>query len=632
MKKLKILVTLLLVSCLAVTCFAGCGKQGTKGEVQAVTGTFDDCLLLEQIGMVNRPDFTTYGGGLVYKDSETEKSGIISVEGLVDSGAIYDVVDGVGTYFAVMTKRAANANDIAGLNTFALVSGDGREIIGPHYASYRLYGEFVIAYKATSRNDKDGEISIYDSNVFVTDSGKTVRYDGEWAVYYAKTGYKLPGVEGTGSFPGYDNGAYLVYNNGEKYVTVDSAGNLMPEKATVFEDGSYSLEGQVGEVFSSTGKLLFNYDLTGFIPYETDGVNYIAKRYFDGNTTHVVMNKSGEVISTEFNDYITLAGNLVLCNKVLTNFKGETVISGACDSVKQDRMFGQYYVARAGDVYTMLDESGAVYISVTDDEKHTFYTDEFVVSEKRDGEYMYYSHKTKGYDIKGYSMSPWVVKVSGANYTYELVDTMTGDVLLSGYKNYSYNTRNPETYYIYAKHNEGADVFLVTSMKGFQSVTEKKANLLSDLSAAFKTAGLNVNVNTQTGEIALDSTVLFDVNESAVSAQGKEFLKKFIQVYASVVFSDKYENFVSTIMVEGHTDTNGGYDMNKKLSQDRADSVKAYCLSAECGVDPAYSKTLQQMLRAEGYSYDKPVYAADGSVDMDASRRVSFRFIIKLGQ
>lgn len=178
--------------------------------------------------------------------------------------------------------------------------------------------------------------------------------------------------------------------------------------------------------------------------------------------------------------------------------------------------------------------------------------------------------------------------------------------------------------------DEDKDLLGSMEEEELKEIAEKKNNLLTDLAEAYQTAGLNVSVNTQTGEIALDSTVLFGVNEYNISAEGKAFLQKFIQIYTSVVFSDKYESFVSTIMVEGHTDTNGGYEMNQKLSQARADSVKDYCLSADCGVEQAYASVLQEMLQAVGYSYDKPIYDENGKVNMDASRRVSFRFIVNL--
>lgn len=630
MRKIKALVAALLLFCLTVTCFAGCGgESGTQAEIQKVTGTFDDCMMLEQIGVVNRSDFTTYGGGLTYKDSETGKYGIISPEGLIDSGAVYDYVRDKGSYFTVMRRRAANANDIAGINTFALVAGNGRQIIGPYYAEYEIRGDFVIAYTATARNDADGHIGFYSDDAFETKFDSTVRYDGKWEVYNLTTGAKVPGVEGTGSFSGYEEGFFLRYNNGENYVAVDGNGNPAPEGADILDDGSYTIEGQIGEVFAGDGTKLFSYDLTGYIPYSTDGVHYLAKRYLDGKTTHVILDKTGAVVSTEFDDYITLEGNLVLCNDILQNFQGEPVLQGACSSVKLDRIFGQYYVARTEDVYTMLDDTGAVYLSLKYDDDHAFFSDDFVAFDHTSGDYMFYCHKTQNYDLKGYSMSPWIVKVSGANYTYELVDTMTGDTLLSGYKNYSYNARNPETYYIYAKHNNGADVFLATSKKGFKSVTDKKEDLLDDLSAAFEAAGLTVTVNRTTGELAMDSSILFGGDSAALTAEGKAFLKKFIKVYIDVAYSAKYDGFISNTMVEGHTAPVSGstYASGLPLSQERAANVKEYILSGETGVDLSEkAHTFEDV----GCSNSQPVYNEDGSVNMSASRRVSFRFLVNV--
>lgn len=161
-------------------------------------------------------------------------------------------------------------------------------------------------------------------------------------------------------------------------------------------------------------------------------------------------------------------------------------------------------------------------------------------------------------------------------------------------------------------------------------IIEKKENLLTDLAAAYADSGLAVSINETTGEITLDSSVLFDVNAYEVSAEGKEFLKKFIGIYTSVVFAEKYDGFVSKIIVEGHTDTNGDYDMNMELSQNRADSVMNYCLSEECGIDADTLSALQSTMISVGYSFENPIYDENGDVDMAASRRVSFRFIVSL--
>ena len=163
-----------------------------------------------------------------------------------------------------------------------------------------------------------------------------------------------------------------------------------------------------------------------------------------------------------------------------------------------------------------------------------------------------------------------------------------------------------------------------------EAIIQKKADLEADLAAACELADLNVVVDANTGEIALDAGVLFGVNASDITAEGQEFLKKFMDVYTSVVFDEKYSGFVSKILVEGHTDTNGDYDMNLDLSQKRADSVQAYCLSGDCGVSADLLPALTAMFETKGCSYDFPIYDANGEVDMDASRRVSFRLFISL--
>ena len=134
----------------------------------------------------------------------------------------------------------------------------------------------------------------------------------------------------------------------------------------------------------------------------------------------------------------------------------------------------------------------------------------------------------------------------------------------------------------------------------------------------------------QRGLKLLDSAILFDTDESVVSDEGKEFLTEFLPIYTSVIFDKKYKGFVSKIMVEGHTDTEGSYEYNEKLSQDRADNVKDFCKSGESGISAEVQNTFNSMVESKGYSFDRPIKDSNGNIDMDASRRVTFRFLINL--
>lgn len=155
-----------------------------------------------------------------------------------------------------------------------------------------------------------------------------------------------------------------------------------------------------------------------------------------------------------------------------------------------------------------------------------------------------------------------------------------------------------------------------------------KTQIIQSLSAALNAASLRATVDSATGDITLDSAVFFDTNSSNVKESGRELLSRFMPVYLSVLMSDEYVDYVGEIIIEGHTDTAGTYISNLKLSQNRALSVAEYCLQLST-LTPRQQQLMQQLLTAKGRSFSDPVYRADGTVDMSASRRVEFKFRLK---
>lgn len=162
-----------------------------------------------------------------------------------------------------------------------------------------------------------------------------------------------------------------------------------------------------------------------------------------------------------------------------------------------------------------------------------------------------------------------------------------------------------------------------------QNLVNKAEDLFKDLITAFSQAGLDVKINQSTSEIALDSTVLFGGDSAELTDEGKAFLDDFIKAYTSIIFNEEYDGFISKTIIEGHIAPVAGttYEGGMPLSEKRAENVKNYCLSAETGVD---TTKLATTLETVGYSQSKPVYDSDGNVDIPASRRVSFKFIINL--
>ena len=101
-------------------------------------------------------------------------------------------------------------------------------------------------------------------------------------------------------------------------------------------------------------------------------------------------------------------------------------------------------------------------------------------------------------------------------------------------------------------------------------------------------------------------------------------------MYLDVLLQDAYRPYIAEIIIEGHTDTTGGYDSNMTLSFNRANSVAKFCLNSNNGLTTAKTEQLRDLLTVNGRSYSDPIYQADGqTVDMEASRRVEIKFRLK---
>ena len=628
---MKKYMSLVLAIVLVASLFSACGKKPVDENKNVVNAEFSEYLVAEKVGTLSVDNFTTADGGVYYK-GENDLWGVMSYNGAHDTGAIFTDVTPRGKYFEVTTVVAANENDIAALNQSYLIDGKGNTIVAG-YATFDVINDrYVLAAMGTERtyNKDEAVVSFTDTGLSCYGASYDILYKGAWGVYDMITKGFVPGATGAHHTYVTGSGKYISFDDADdKRVRLDEKGEPLPEGAKLFDDGSYCIESRIGEVYDQNGTLLFNYDLTGFTPDRISNGYYVASKYTDGTSKYVVMDKKGQILSTEFDKYITIYGELVHCDNKVYNLQGQNVIEGTYESIYFDKMFEQTWILRQDECYTFIDKNGNVFFNDLEDKTHNVWTSEFIASNKVDSDYYFYSFKDKDYTIKGYSFAPWIVKTSNSNSMYDLVDTMTGKKLLEGYSNYNSISRNSLAYYVYAKYNGGADVYLVVSGAQLEGVINKKNNLFDDLAAAFTNEGLAVTVNKETGEIALDSSVLFGGDSAELTADGKAFLNKFIKAYTTVAFSEKYDGFISKTMVEGHTAPIEGstYASGLQLSIERAENVKNYCLSADTGVDVSkISNTLEDV----GYSNSKPIYDANGNVNIAASRRVSFRFMVNV--
>ncbi len=152
-----------------------------------------------------------------------------------------------------------------------------------------------------------------------------------------------------------------------------------------------------------------------------------------------------------------------------------------------------------------------------------------------------------------------------------------------------------------------------------------RTEIIQTLSYALGSAGLNTNVDSNTGDIVLEGSILFDTAKSDISDEGKAFLNSFLPVYLNVLLSEEYNDFVAEIVIEGHADTTGTYSNNINYATDRAKAVARYCLEVP-GLSYSQRALLEKLLTVSSRSSADPVYNADGTENKIASRRVEFKF------
>ena len=166
-----------------------------------------------------------------------------------------------------------------------------------------------------------------------------------------------------------------------------------------------------------------------------------------------------------------------------------------------------------------------------------------------------------------------------------------------------------------------------TQQAQIEQLVGVRTRLIRSLSDALRDADISAQVDPVNGSIALESDVMFGVNEYELTDRGKQFIDRFLPVYLDVLFSDEYADYVSEIIIEGHTDSTGTYITNLQLSQRRALAVASYVLADDYrAITPAQKQKLRELITANGRSYSDPVLNPDGTEDMDASRRVVFKF------
>jgi chemotaxis protein MotB len=148
---------------------------------------------------------------------------------------------------------------------------------------------------------------------------------------------------------------------------------------------------------------------------------------------------------------------------------------------------------------------------------------------------------------------------------------------------------------------------------------------LKVIAALKETLGDKIDIDRRSGALRLSSNILFDKGKSDLKESAKrELAKAFNDYIGALVTNEAIRPHLERIVIEGHTDSDGTYLYNLKLSQERALAVMNYLLTLPI----ARKYDLRKYLVASGRAYLDPVIR-NGLEDKEASRRIEIKFQLK---
>lgn len=171
-------------------------------------------------------------------------------------------------------------------------------------------------------------------------------------------------------------------------------------------------------------------------------------------------------------------------------------------------------------------------------------------------------------------------------------------------------------------HQKLVEDFDIAKLK-IKTLTGLKLNVIASLKEKL---GNSIQIDEHSGNIKFSSNILFDQASSQIKEESKEELKKSLKNYFKALLEDdKIKDQIESIIIEGHTNSDGNYLSNLALSQNRAQNLMNFIYESNIIDKTLLSKYLQ----ASGRSDSNRIFAKDGTEDKDASRRIEIKFNLK---
>ena len=127
------------------------------------------------------------------------------------------------------------------------------------------------------------------------------------------------------------------------------------------------------------------------------------------------------------------------------------------------------------------------------------------------------------------------------------------------------------------------------------------------------------------GNITIDESLVFEVDQYSIRASGKSFLNALAKALANVLADPNVRQNIDVVLIQGHTDERGTIEYNRELSAKRANAVLNYMFRAE----PSLARDYGAYFASSAYSEFRPINAGKTEPAFSQNRRIEISVVLR---
>ena len=176
-----------------------------------------------------------------------------------------------------------------------------------------------------------------------------------------------------------------------------------------------------------------------------------------------------------------------------------------------------------------------------------------------------------------------------------------------------------------SKYVREAQSRLTEMYSQMEIVTGVRKEILEQIKANIEAAGPDSGkvLLSDSGSLILSDSVFFDSGSSSLKSDARPILDQLITALSKFLADPDNVSYIDSIVIAGHTDSDGSPRFNRSLSIERANAVVEYMLSY-----PSLSQ-YECLFCPAGYGQSRPVASNDTNEGRARNRRIEVSIVLK---